>query len=129
MEPDVFAAFPTPSKDAGVALASIQLIPKGAIVTTGPIHGIAKYSMMLSLNFGKAIAHGMQRVLIGGQDNAIWIEFNDSLHVINGINFFLQIATLASLELLSPWAHGISPWKTLNLCLQFVISHVHDSDS
>src|SRR6185503_8018838 len=94
LNPYLLAAAPQPAEFVGDELATIQPVPQLAIFAALGILRIGEHAVMAPDNFGRAIAHRRQEVLIGAQDIAVEIELDDRLRTAYGRDLGLELIVL-----------------------------------
>ena len=91
LDPDIPAALAHPLKLARHELAAVQLTPEALVLAAVCVVGWDEQAVMAPLDLTQAIAHGLQEILVGGDDRAVEFELDDCLRLGDGRHLTLQI--------------------------------------
>ncbi|MNT56377.1 hypothetical protein D3C72_1936680 [compost metagenome] len=68
-----------------------QLLPERRVGHRIALGGAHEHAVMAAQDFIQGITHGIQEILVGHQDMAIKVEFDDRLRLMDGRDLTMQI--------------------------------------
>jgi hypothetical protein len=83
LDPDVPAALADPFEFAGLERAAAELCPEFAIFLAVAGGRRDEQTVVLAPDLRQRVAHGVEKILVGRDDRAVDVEFDDSLRLVN----------------------------------------------
>ena len=74
-----------------------QTLPEGAVLIAAGVIGRNEHRMMLAHDLFECVAHGGEKIFVGGQNSAIERKLDHSLRAINGLYFRLRLTKRSAL--------------------------------
>ena len=84
LNPDFLAAFADALVFGGLELPVVQIAPELLVFGALAIGGFDEHAVMAAFDFVQCVAQHRQEVLIGVQDGARQVKFNDGLGFVDG---------------------------------------------
>ncbi|MNL13572.1 hypothetical protein D3C87_1344810 [compost metagenome] len=79
LQPDLAPALGQTPELGGHEPARVQIAPEGDVGRAGRLGRVHESAVMLPADFVQAVAHGLQQIVVGVQDDAVQIEFDQGL--------------------------------------------------
>ena len=91
LDPDFLAAISDAAEFAGLKLASAQRIPEIRIGFAVALLFFDEHAVMLAAHFIKRVTQSVEKVIVGGDDRAIEVKFDDSLGTVERIELGFEL--------------------------------------
>ena len=94
LNPDLLAALTDALVLRRLVLAAVQCLPELAVFSALPERVLDEDAVVFALHLAEAVAQRVEKVIVGRDDRAVQVEFNDRLRLVNRLDLTREISGL-----------------------------------